>query len=71
MKGLRATPYWIPACAGMTEEVPEKLLPKVWECLRITGKLRFDRATHIEGVQRGRAPLPRVWGCPRVSSSSP
>ena len=29
---LRGSVSWIPASAGMTEEVQEKLLPRVWGC---------------------------------------
>ena len=39
-------------------------LPGVWQSPRVTGKLRFARATH-RGVQRGKAPL-RFGLPPRV-----
>ena len=58
--------YWIPACARMTEEVPEELLPKVWECLRITGKLRFARATH-RGRAEGQSPFAEGLGVSPIS----
>ena len=41
-----------------------------WECSSVRGELGFARAAH-RGVQRGEAPLPRVWGCPPATESIP
>jgi hypothetical protein len=57
-------------------EVRDGLLPGFQWCLRITGKLRFARATHPgraeapEGRDPSRPyPLPGVWGCPTTCHS--
>gem|GEM_PF-3665777 len=44
-------------------------LPGVWRYLTFPWALPFDGRRYcllrsLTGVQRGEAPLPRVWGCP-------
>jgi len=58
---------WIPASAGMTEEVPS-----CTSCRESQGICVLQAsAPYPEGVRRGKAPLPRVWGCPPIPESPP
>ena len=66
MKGLRATPYWIPACAGMTTEVREEFSCRGSGAICLSQPSFASRVPSIRGVQRGEAPLPGVRGCPSV-----
>jgi hypothetical protein len=62
---LYALHNWIPASAGMAEE---SVRLRRTEGLGGVFYLHFDQR---KGVQRGKAPLPRVWGCPPTLLFSP
>ena len=57
---------WIPACAGMTTEVREEFSCLGSGAVCLSQPSFASRVPSIRGVQRGKAPLPGVRGCPSV-----